>query len=300
MDFEVNYDTDIYTFVDASYPGLAHLDGQGNIEVDDDGEPDWYGNVAVHDMNSKEDPINKIKANASANSNAYKGFTNGKVLFTLELSCDAGAEVKVPVVTVKRLADATIAADDHGQSLAFSWTYTFAGLSDSGSFAGGVIPNDAYVIPAGEVAPTDAPTEAPTEAPTDAPTEAPTAAPTQAPTAAPTESTTKEITVGVISYVVNELGDSGYYVHYWGGSSGAGDALLNRNLAEIAYKSVGSEYWSGQQQTFYMYKASIPKDATGFKIYHKSSGRWFGNDGNATTQSKAYIFNYSGDKALYE
>ena len=47
-------------------------------------------------------------------------------------------------------------------------------------------------------------------------------------------------------------------------------------------------------------------DATGYKVWHdapagESSARWFGDtDGNAATQRKAWVFNYSGDKAVYE
>ena len=48
-----------------------------------------------------------------------------------------------------------------------------------------------------------------------------------------------------------------------------------------------------------MFTAAIPADATGFKVYHKNSNRWFGDDATSAN-TKAYIFNYSGDKALYE
>ena len=121
--------------------------------------------------------------------------------------------------------------------------------------------------------------------------------PTQAPTSAPvTEPATKTITVGVISYVINELGATGYQVHYWGGSA-VGDVNLTAT-GTTKQKSVGSAYWNNAPQTFTMYTAAIPADATGFKI-HKGD-RWFGDDGNALTQNTAYTFNYSGDKALYE
>ena len=46
-----------------------------------------------------------------------------------------------------------------------------------------------------------------------------------------------------------------------------------------------------------MYSAEIPLEATGFKFH--IADRWFGDDGNTATNNAVYIFNYSGDKALY-
>lgn len=106
------------------------------------------------------------------------------------------------------------------------------------------------------------------------------------------------ISVGVISYVINDLGDSGYKIHYWGGATGEGDvALVAKGNKEN--KAVGSGYWDNTSQTFEMFSAPIPNDITGFKVYHSSSNRWFGGDASSGN-TKAYIFNYSGDKALYE
>ena len=111
---------------------------------------------------------------------------------------------------------------------------------------------------------------------------------------APTAANTRTLTVGVINYVINDIGANGYQVHYWGGSA-TGDADLTAT-GKTEQKSVGSSYWGNAAQTFSMYTAEIPADATGFKV--RNGNRWFGDDG--ATQNRAYIFNYSGDKALYE
>lgn len=103
---------------------------------------------------------------------------------------------------------------------------------------------------------------------------------------------TKNITVGIISYLVDE-NSNGYQLHFWGGGNGEGDAncIYTGNTES---KNVG--YW-GTEQTFYLYTAEVPKDITGFKVH--IGDRWFGTDG-IQTNTKAYIFNYSGDKAIYE
>ena len=111
-------------------------------------------------------------------------------------------------------------------------------------------------------------------------------------------SATRTITVGVINYVTNDIGYDKYKIHYWGGSDGAKDADLT-STDKTEEKSLGSSYWDGSSQTFHMYTVNVPIDITGFKIWHASTDRWFGDDGSSAN-SKAYIFNYSGDKALYE
>ncbi len=128
------------------------------------------------------------------------------------------------------------------------------------------------------------------------PTE-PTTTPTTQPTTQPPK-TTKTITVGVISYVYNETSSdtSSYMIHYWNNSGFAADAVC-KSLGTTESRSVGSEYWSNSAQTFRMYSVEIPLDATGFKFHIKD--RWFGDDGNTSTDNAVYVFNYSGDKALY-
>ncbi len=107
---------------------------------------------------------------------------------------------------------------------------------------------------------------------------------------------TTTITVGVINYVINELGNTGYKVHYWGGADGAKDADLTAT-GKTEKKSVGKAYWNGDEQTFMMFTANVPSDFKGYKVHN--GDRWFGDDGTPD-KTTAYIFNYSGDKALYE
>lgn len=109
---------------------------------------------------------------------------------------------------------------------------------------------------------------------------------------------TKTITVGVISYLINDPGADNWKVHYWGGADGAQDANCTATGTTVQ-KSVGNDYWGNDAQTFYVYTAEIPADATGFKVWHSSSNRWFGDDGDPSQYNQAFVFNYSGDKANY-
>lgn len=115
---------------------------------------------------------------------------------------------------------------------------------------------------------------------------------------------TKTISVGIISYITSELGSEGsdYLVRGWGGYDGEVDAALTAT-GNTENKALGDSYWSNAEQTFTMYTATLPIDITGFCLhyYKGSTDRWFNGNGNATsTHNKAYIFNYSGDRALYE
>lgn len=107
---------------------------------------------------------------------------------------------------------------------------------------------------------------------------------------------TRTITVGVISYVSNDLGVNGYQVHSWGGAETTDTDLVATGSTE--QKALGDSYWNNEVQTFYMYTAAIPIDNSAYKVHHNGV-RWFGDDGDTSTP-KAYIFNYSGDKAIYE
>lgn len=110
----------------------------------------------------------------------------------------------------------------------------------------------------------------------------------------------KTINVGIISYLLNDSGfnPDNCKVHYWGGLNGEGDASLTKT-EKTEQKAVGSSYWDNNLQTFTMFKAEVPVDITGFKVYDATNNRWFGADASSSTVS-AYIFNYSGDKAYYE
>ncbi len=105
-----------------------------------------------------------------------------------------------------------------------------------------------------------------------------------------------KIRVAVISYIENEGSQSSYQLHYWNNNNFIGDAVL-KATGETVSKSVGNAYWGGAAQTFTVYEASVPLAATGYKFH--IGNRWFGDDGNISTSNTVYIFNYSGDKALY-
>lgn len=97
---------------------------------------------------------------------------------------------------------------------------------------------------------------------------------------------TRTINVGVITY----LGANGYKVHSWGSSDNDADLVSTGSTTQ---KSVGSSYWGNEAQTFNMYKASIPIDNSGYKVFNVESGIWFGDDGNVSKPT-AYIFEYGG------
>ena len=112
--------------------------------------------------------------------------------------------------------------------------------------------------------------------------------------AAPTAADSgKTIYVGIITYL--NLNKSNYQVHYWGGAA-SGDANLTA-LDTTAQQSVGNSYWSNGAQTFDMYKAVIPADATGYKVHNGDT--WFGNDGNVSQNNAAYVFEYGGSYNAY-
>ena len=106
--------------------------------------------------------------------------------------------------------------------------------------------------------------------------------------------TTKTINVGVVYYL---NGTATYKVRWWDNSGNVGDANLT-STGNTAQQSVGSSYWSGAAQEFNMYTAQIPNTATGFKVWD-SNNHWYGADGNASTQSSAYVFEYGGGYNAY-
>lgn len=120
-------------------------------------------------------------------------------------------------------------------------------------------------------------------------------------TSAPAAAVSKRvIDVGVISYLYSDWKNSldGVNVHHWGGNSAEADVQVV-STGTTDSKQLGNSYWSNAAQTFYMSRAIVPSDITGFKV--KKSNRWFGEeDATDDTIKKAYIFNYGGDQALYE
>ena len=121
----------------------------------------------------------------------------------------------------------------------------------------------------------------------------------------PAPAASKTITVGVINYIINENFSSNpsncstFQVYYWNNSGDNGNASCTYT-GRTTTKQLGSSYWGNAAQTFYLYTAEVPLDSnpTGFKFH--AGDRWFGSDGNLSTQSAVYVFNYSGDKANYE
>ena len=112
---------------------------------------------------------------------------------------------------------------------------------------------------------------------------------------ASTGASTKTVYVGVITYL--NLNANSYQVHYWGGADGAKDANLTAT-GKTANQAVGSAYWNNGAQTFNMYTATVPADATGFKVHNGNT--WFGStDGNFSTQNTAYVFEYGGNYNAY-
>lgn len=79
-------------------------------------------------------------------------------------------------------------------------------------------------------------------------------------------------------------------------TDGAKDADLTAT-GKTEKKSVGNSYWNGAEQNFVMFTTTVPADFSGYKVHN--GDRWFGENGT-TDKTTAYIFNYSGDKALYE
>ena len=113
---------------------------------------------------------------------------------------------------------------------------------------------------------------------------------TETPTEAPS---TRTIRVGVVDYL-NLPGT--YQVHYWGGADGAGDVSITATNT-TQNQAVGSAYWNNQPQKYNMYTATIPADATGFKVHNNNT--WFGSDGNATIHTSVYVFEYGGNYLAY-
>jgi hypothetical protein len=146
---------------------------------------------------------------------------------------------------------------------------------------------------------TEATTATVTEATTTKATEATTATTTEATTTKATEaSKTTTVYVGVISYIVSNEGVDGLQVHYWNDGGLEGDANCTALKDVTVKKTLGSSLWSGAEQTFYMYTAEVPSEATGYKAH--ISNRWFGDEGDLATTNTAYIYNYDGDQAVYD
>ena len=109
-------------------------------------------------------------------------------------------------------------------------------------------------------------------------------------------SLSNKVKVGIISYLLNELSTTGYQVHCWGTGVTDTDIDLVATTKTVT-KRLGNDYWENQEQTFTIYTAEIPVGYTNYKV--RNGDRWFGENGSID-KPNAYIFNYSGDKAIYE
>ena len=104
------------------------------------------------------------------------------------------------------------------------------------------------------------------------------------------------IKVGIINYLLGEMVD--FIVHCWG-NEGNMDIHLTPTSTTVQ-KALGDSYWDNEEQTFSIFTAEIPYGYYGYKICARGPGeRWFGEDGSLENPN-AYIFNYDGDRALYE
>lgn len=236
-------------------------------------------------------------------SNAFNKTANSDVIsLTLELEPD-NYEFKVHNLGDDKWygKDSTTVTDTTNRLVltANGGNITFAATGGKYEFKYEISTNRLSVYYSENNAMDEMPTVDPSAEPTSEPATEPTTEPEPEPVAEPEY---KTINVGVISYLISQIGSTGYQVHYWGGSTVGDVNLVSKGTT--AQKTLGSSFWNNAAQTFYMYTADIPADATGFKI-HKGD-RWFGDDGNALTQNTAYIFNYdlhdgkSADKAIYE
>ena len=110
-----------------------------------------------------------------------------------------------------------------------------------------------------------------------------------------TEPTT--ITVAVISFLNEQLGTTGWEVHYWGDGIDGYTSCSLKTPQTIVKHSLGSAYWQGTDKEFLVYSATIPAGATNYNV--SNGGEWFGENGNLADQKGVYIFENSGNKAEF-
>ena len=110
-----------------------------------------------------------------------------------------------------------------------------------------------------------------------------------------TEPTT--ITVAVISFLNEQLGTTGWEVHYWGDGIEGYTSCSLKTPQTIVKHSLGSAYWQGTDKEFLVYSATIPAGATNYNV--RNGGECFGDNGNLADQKGVYIFEFSGNKAEF-
>lgn len=111
---------------------------------------------------------------------------------------------------------------------------------------------------------------------------------------------THTVYIGVITYQSGVANSNTLKVHYWNDSGLTGDVSAT-SLGTTHSSSVGSGYWSNSAQTFDMYKAELPADATKMKAWADgSSDTWYGGDSTIANGNCLLLFEYSGNYLSYQ
>ncbi len=100
---------------------------------------------------------------------------------------------------------------------------------------------------------------------------------------------TKTVYVGVISYIEDFVPE----IHYWNNDTGLeGDAKLTC-VNEMQSFLLDYEYWNGEAQTFMMYSAEIPVEATHMKTWDMDTdGKWAKEEVVADTLQTCLLFEW--------
>lgn len=122
----------------------------------------------------------------------------------------------------------------------------------------------------------------------------------------PSVGDTISLKVGIIYYLYESntpYSSWDYELEYSGGTT-SGSVTLNQNHSptnETAYQSVGSSYWSGVAQEFYIYTAEIPSDSTSvtLRITNGSTTHTFSPSPNPVQYNRLYGFEYGSSYRLY-
>ena len=107
------------------------------------------------------------------------------------------------------------------------------------------------------------------------------------------------VTVGIIDDELAQAGTAGWYAHWWmDGTDSAGDVALTHTYATVSH-SLGASYWEGAEQVFFVTTASLPDNATHFRIRH--NGTDYGDGTSLAANRTAYVFsNNATALAQYE
>ncbi|MBR2715396.1 MAG: hypothetical protein IKB73_04220, partial [Ruminococcus sp.] len=112
-----------------------------------------------------------------------------------------------------------------------------------------------------------------------------------------TESSTSEtlsgekrtVNIGVIEYITDTL-----TLHYWNNTGLEGDATL-KATGKTAKYAVGSSYWSNAEQTFNIYTAEVPVEATSMKTYTAAdNSNWAQEEVQCSEDNITLVFEWGG------